>query len=104
MVAMIDVPPEQVPEGILNLARSHRPWILHVRIVIADDDDDNENEEKEDDDDHRHHRHHHNEKDDNDDDISSSSSSSSSSRTYLVLFQMTTQLSLIHISEPTRRS
>jgi BRCA1-associated protein len=36
LVAMVDVPPEQVPEGILNLARSHRPWILHVRIVIAE--------------------------------------------------------------------
>jgi BRCA1-associated protein len=36
LVAMVDVPPEQVPEGILNLARSHQPWILHVRIVIAE--------------------------------------------------------------------
>ncbi len=25
-----------VPEWILNLARSHLPWILHVRIVIAE--------------------------------------------------------------------
>ena len=36
MVAMVDVPPEQVPEGLLNLARSHRPFIDHVRIVIAE--------------------------------------------------------------------
>jgi hypothetical protein len=36
LVAMVDVPPEQVPEGIINLARSHRPWINHVRIVIAE--------------------------------------------------------------------
>ncbi len=36
MVAMVDVPPEQVPEGILHLARSHRPYIEHVRIVIAE--------------------------------------------------------------------
>jgi hypothetical protein len=36
MVAMVDVPPEQVPEGILHLARSHRPFIEHVRIVIAE--------------------------------------------------------------------
>lgn len=36
LVAMVDVPPDQVPEGVLNLARSHRPWIDHVRIVIAD--------------------------------------------------------------------
>lgn len=36
LVAMVDVPPHQVPEGILNLARSHRPWIDHVRIVIAE--------------------------------------------------------------------
>ena len=35
MVAMVDVPPEQVPEGVLNLSRSHRPFIDHVRIVIA---------------------------------------------------------------------
>ncbi|CAJ1945528.1 unnamed protein product [Cylindrotheca closterium] len=34
MVALVEVPPDQVTEGILNLARSHRPWILHVRIVI----------------------------------------------------------------------
>ena len=38
LVCMVDVPPEQVPEGILNLARSHRPWIHHVRIVIAEAD------------------------------------------------------------------
>lgn len=36
VVAMVDVPPEQVPEGILNLARSHRPYIHHVRIVTAE--------------------------------------------------------------------
>jgi len=35
VVAMVDVPPEQVPEGILNLARSHRPFIHHVRIVTT---------------------------------------------------------------------
>ena len=37
IVAMVDVPPEQVPEGILNLARSYRPYLHHVRIVIAED-------------------------------------------------------------------
>lgn len=36
MVAIIDVPPEHVPEGILSLVRSHRPFIEHVRIVIAE--------------------------------------------------------------------
>lgn len=36
LVAMVDVPPEQVPEGILNVARSHRSWIDHVRIVIGE--------------------------------------------------------------------
>lgn len=36
LVAVLDVPPEQVPEGILNLARPHRPWINHLRIVIAE--------------------------------------------------------------------
>lgn len=38
LVAMVNVPPHQVPEGILNLARSHRPWIDRVRIVIAEND------------------------------------------------------------------
>ena len=36
MVAMVDVPPDQVPEGILNLVRSHRPFIDTVRIVIGE--------------------------------------------------------------------
>jgi BRCA1-associated protein len=45
MVAMVDVPPEQVPEGILNLARSHRPWIEHVRIVIAESDEPKQQQE-----------------------------------------------------------
>ncbi|EEC48058.1 predicted protein [Phaeodactylum tricornutum CCAP 1055/1] len=36
LVAMVDVPPEQVPEGVLNLARSHRPLIDHMRVVIAE--------------------------------------------------------------------
>lgn len=39
IVAMVDVPPDQVPEGILNLARSHRPYLYHVRIVIAENDE-----------------------------------------------------------------
>jgi BRCA1-associated protein len=38
MIAMVNVSPEQVPEGILNLARSHRPRIEHVRIMIAEPD------------------------------------------------------------------
>jgi len=37
LVAMIEVPPEQVPEGVLNLVRGHRPYIEHVRIVITSD-------------------------------------------------------------------
>jgi hypothetical protein len=40
MAAMIGVLPEHVPEGILNLIRSHRPFIEHVRVVISDDNDD----------------------------------------------------------------
>lgn len=39
LVAMVDVPPNQVPEGILNLASPHRPFIDHVRIVIAEHDE-----------------------------------------------------------------
>ena len=34
-VAMVDVPPEQVPDGIFNLLRAHRTWIRHLRLVIA---------------------------------------------------------------------
>jgi len=33
VVAMVDVPSAQVPEGILNFARCHRKNIRHVRIV-----------------------------------------------------------------------
>jgi BRCA1-associated protein len=39
MVAMVNVPPEHVPESLLNLMRSHRPFIEHVRVVIAETDD-----------------------------------------------------------------
>ena len=42
MVAMVSVPPEHVPEGILGLIRSHRPFIEHVRVVIADPDSDDQ--------------------------------------------------------------
>ena len=45
-VALTDVPPEQVPEGVLHLIRAHQPWIRHLRIVIADDDDDEEEKEE----------------------------------------------------------
>ena len=36
LVALLDVPPEQVPEGILNLVQPHQPWVHHMRIVIAE--------------------------------------------------------------------
>ncbi|KAL7531398.1 hypothetical protein ACHAXR_008259 [Thalassiosira sp. AJA248-18] len=32
---MVNVPPGQVPDGVLNLVRGHRPFIEHVRIVIG---------------------------------------------------------------------
>jgi BRCA1-associated protein len=35
MVAICNVPPEQVPEGVLNLARSYLPFIRHIRVLIA---------------------------------------------------------------------
>lgn len=35
MVAICGVPPEQVPEGVLNLARSYRTFIKHVRVLIT---------------------------------------------------------------------
>lgn len=43
LVALIGVPPQHVPEGILNLFRSHRPFVEHVRVVISDE---SENDEK----------------------------------------------------------
>ena len=47
-LAMIGVPPEHVPEGVLNLIRSYRPFVEHVRVVIADsDDEDDGGDEKE---------------------------------------------------------
>mmetsp|Transcript_62678 Transcript_62678/g.152579 ORF Transcript_62678/g.152579 Transcript_62678/m.152579 type:complete len:1219 (+) Transcript_62678:11-3667(+) len=36
MCAFIDVPPEHVPEGILDVIRSHREYIETVRVVIAE--------------------------------------------------------------------
>ena len=52
VVAMLHVPPEQVPEGVMNLARSHRNQIEHARIFISssseqdDDDDDDDDDTK----------------------------------------------------------
>ena len=37
MVAMTDVPPDQIPEGLLNLARGHRSSIERIRVVISTD-------------------------------------------------------------------
>ena len=42
VAAMIHVPPEQVPEGVLHLARAHQRHIKYARILISslsDDDD-----------------------------------------------------------------
>ena len=35
IAVMVGVPPHQVPDGVLNLIRSHRPSIFQVRIVIG---------------------------------------------------------------------
>ena len=35
IAAMVNVPPHHVPDGVLNLVRSHRPFIEHIRIVIG---------------------------------------------------------------------
>ena len=35
IVAMVDVPAEEVPEGILTFARGHRPNIKHVRVLVT---------------------------------------------------------------------
>ncbi len=37
MVAITDVPPDQIPEGLLNLARGHRSSIEHIRVAVTDD-------------------------------------------------------------------
>jgi len=42
VVAICGVPPEQVPEGILNFARSNRKQIFHVKVLIMNNDQDNE--------------------------------------------------------------
>ena len=49
VVAMVDVPPEQVPEGVLNFVRAHRPAIEHVRIVTTDDNHGDGGERRDDD-------------------------------------------------------
>ena len=38
VVAICGVPPEQVPEGILNFARSNRKQIFHVKVLIMNND------------------------------------------------------------------
>jgi len=35
IVVMTNVPPAQVPDGVINLVRSHRPFIEQVRILIG---------------------------------------------------------------------
>lgn len=40
IAAMVRVPPDQVPEGILTLARAHRRFFRHVRIVTITSDGD----------------------------------------------------------------
>jgi BRCA1-associated protein len=47
LVAMVNVPPEQVPEGVLNVTRAHQPFLTHVRIVISEGDSSVEEEDEE---------------------------------------------------------
>jgi len=42
IVAICSVPPEQVPGGVLNFARSYRSHIRHVRVLISDEEDESE--------------------------------------------------------------
>ena len=42
VVAICGVPPEQVPEGVLNFARSYRKQITHVRVLIMNNEQDNQ--------------------------------------------------------------
>mmetsp|Transcript_9566 Transcript_9566/g.11798 ORF Transcript_9566/g.11798 Transcript_9566/m.11798 type:complete len:635 (-) Transcript_9566:64-1968(-) len=39
ITAMVHVPPEQFPDGILNLSRAHRPYIRHMRVMFTANDD-----------------------------------------------------------------
>lgn len=39
IVAICNVPPEQVPGGVLNFARSYRSYIRHVRVLISDEEE-----------------------------------------------------------------
>ncbi len=47
MVAITNVPPDQIPEGLLNLARGYRSSIEHIRVVISDNDYDEHEHENE---------------------------------------------------------
>jgi BRCA1-associated protein len=89
MVAMVNVPPEHVPESLLNLIRSHRPFIEHVRVVIADTEDNRQTSSSHEEDRVKSDFIHHQQM------VSSSVSTNKedrrSGRTYLVLFQMTSQ-------------
>ena len=42
MAVMVQVPPNQVPDGILHVALSHRPYIRQVRIMIDEENNDND--------------------------------------------------------------
>ncbi len=37
MIAICDVPPEQIPEGVLNFARNYRSLMTHIRVVVAEE-------------------------------------------------------------------
>lgn len=78
-VAMLHVPPHQVPEGMLNATRAHRETMSQMRIIIADDEQKNQDDENPD-----------KEEEDNGDLQSQTSESSKeeSKRTYLVLIEL----------------
>mmetsp|Transcript_26668 Transcript_26668/g.59822 ORF Transcript_26668/g.59822 Transcript_26668/m.59822 type:complete len:646 (+) Transcript_26668:240-2177(+) len=46
IAAMVNVPPHHVPDGVLNLVRSHRPFIEHIRIVIGQSSSEESNRER----------------------------------------------------------
>jgi BRCA1-associated protein len=47
MVAITDVPSDQIPEGILNVARGYKTSIEHIRVVIAAANNNEKEEEEE---------------------------------------------------------
>jgi BRCA1-associated protein len=82
-VAMLHVPPHQVPEGILHATRAHREYLSHMRIIIANHDTEQHSHKEEGDENETQ------QADDNQDEDTTSNNSVGPIRTYLVLIELT---------------